>query len=139
MGKKTDKFMSDLIKAGDDCEDLLTQLVHVHEEMLANNAEWDKNVSNPNSPAFKKVQTDREQIFDRGKPLCDKLQAALNNLSPVLSAFRTYIDKKAKSKNPFKSKKSLPAAQDTIKVYTEFHKNVTKALGEIRSESFRGS
>jgi hypothetical protein len=136
MGKKTDKFTSDLTKFGDECEGILTKLVQAGDEMAANSDEWDKYRSNYNDPGFEKVRTDREEIWERGMQLCRDLHDAAHKLNLVLSEFRTYIQKKEKSKNPFKSKKSLPAAKDTIRVYDGFYQNVTKALSAIRSASF---
>lgn len=58
-----------------------------------------------------------------------ELGISLGKLDRKLQVFETFITKKAKSKNPFKSKKSIPAAKDFITAAREFHANTLKFLG----------
>jgi hypothetical protein len=161
MGKKTDKFTADLIQQGGVCESLVADLIKAAEEIDANGVEWDKHAF-PYSdyyarlmrqglkndaemikadPDFKpyydnymRVQGERDAIWTRGRTAVVKLQEKLGPLGVTINDFKKYIDKKAKSKNPFRGKKSVPAAQETIKLYLEFKKYADAALSELRSK-----
>jgi hypothetical protein len=42
--------------------------------------------------------------------------------------FRGFVAKKEKSKNPFKSKNSLPSSKETIKIYDKVLKDLTDLM-----------
>lgn len=68
----------------------------------------------------KKMRTARNELFN-----------ALHRMNAKLLEFETFVAKKEKSKNPFKSKKSLPAAKDFIAASRVFHQNTQKALNDF--------
>jgi hypothetical protein len=162
MGKKTDKYMSDLSALGNTCKGRLQDLVQIAMAMDKNGVLWDKvafpysnyynklhgqgmttddqKAKDPNfkklAEAYEKVQAERDGIWAQGKQQCRVLQDDLNKMNTVLGDFARFVDKKAKSKNPFKSKKSLPVAQETVKKYQAFHATGQKAVQQI-SQGFR--
>ncbi len=157
MGKKTDKFIADLQKMGDACEGSITEMSQLAVQMDANGQQWDKysgaylthfnrlysqgikDIAEMLKDAefkrayepFHSVEVEREQVWTAGKKAKFKLGNDLSAMSRVISEFSRYIDKKSKSKNPFKSKKSLPAAKETLRVYEEFHRAAYGALEKL--------
>jgi hypothetical protein len=61
----------------------------------------------------------------------DGIFNALAKMTPKLDEFEKYIAKKEKSKNPFKSKKSVPAAKDFIAASRLFHEHWSEYLKSI--------
>ena len=61
-----------------------------------------------------------------------EIKNCIEKIDSALQVFETYINKKAKSKNPFKSKKSIPAARDYIeasKTFVESSQEFFKSIG----------
>ncbi len=56
----------------------------------------------------------------------------VNDLSRKVEEFRTYVKKKEASKNPFKSKKSLPAAREFLKKAEDTVDEVIKVTKSLR-------
>ena len=62
----------------------------------------------------------------------NEIRNCIKAIDDALQVFETYINKKAKSKNPFKSKKSIPAARDYIeasKTFVEGSREFFKSIG----------
>jgi hypothetical protein len=62
----------------------------------------------------------------------NEIRSCIETIDGALQVFETYINKKAKSKNPFKSKKSIPAAKDYIeasKAFVENSREFFKSIG----------
>jgi hypothetical protein len=62
----------------------------------------------------------------------DNAVDALNTMSNKIEQFRAYVKKKQASKNPFKSKKSLPAAWAYIKKADDTVDEIVKAIKATR-------
>ena len=59
----------------------------------------------------------RVAAWQKGIDLRNQLKADVHQLNMALVGFRTPVQKKEKSKNPFKSKASLPGAKAMLKTY----------------------
>ena len=62
----------------------------------------------------------------------DECCDAVNDLSSKVEEFRAYVKKKEASKNPFKSKKSLPAAREFLKKADDTVDEVIKVTKSLR-------
>lgn len=161
MGKKTTKFIADVVEQQDACktnmesyiksgedsarlEPLADKLVEAcikryNELLLANGKDLEKarqaicvdpeyceheKQSDALGMALHKLKTTRS----RSK---DSISTALAKMKSKLDEFDKYIAKKKKSKNPFKSKKSVPAAEDFIAASRTFHENTSTYLKSI--------
>jgi len=125
MGKKTDKYLGDMQAIAGDCANMLTNLIAETKTMAKlisdmHSVAW-------GSPQEAQMQTLREACWDRGVDLLNRLKTRLKDFDLTLSPFRTYITKKEKSKNPFKSKKSIPAAKAAIQAYDRFRQDCLTA------------
>src|SRR5579875_2831597 len=120
MGKKTDAQLKSVGEKGDACHKTAVSLLKVLEAWPAVDKEWDRWEDEmrklPNwedHPYAKK----RIAVWQMGKDLAGKLKSEINALNMAVADFKSFIDKKEKSKNPFKSKNSLPSSKQTIKMY----------------------
>jgi hypothetical protein len=129
MGKKTDKFITDLTALGDKCEGFLTKVIQATDAMEANNDEWDQTLRSGGD--MNAMETKRAGIWEEGMKQKRDLLDALNELSAKLSEFDKFVTKRSKSKNPFRNKKAITAAKDMLRVYNEFHGAATKAYNEL--------
>ena len=131
MGKKTDAQLKALSEKGDACSKTANLLLHVLQAWPVVDKEWDKwepeFIKLPNwedHPYAKK----RIAIWQKGKDLSAKLKVDIDALNKAVVDFRGYVAKKEKSKNPFKSKNSLPSSKETIKVYDKVMKDLTDLM-----------
>ena len=120
MGKKTDAFIKKLTDQTDVCNATSVNLLKIIQVWPALDAEWDKwehemvLLSNWEDHPYGKK---RAAVWTKGRELAARLRQEANALSDINSEFNQYILKKEKSKNPFKSKKSVPAAKAAIKAF----------------------
>lgn len=140
MGKKTDKFIQDISAASEQCIRTSGMLQKLSEAMDANGDKWTPKVEEEMRQLgdWEKhpVAIERAKIWSKGMELRKQLRQEVNTINHSLSDFKKYIQKKEKSKNPFKSKKSLPAAKEMIgmfeKVQSEFEVVLTKMGSAFR-------
>jgi hypothetical protein len=156
MGKKTEAFTNDVKALSQTCQTifdaLLLQLTEYQKSVVKLEAaqnEWEarrremeqtgeKGYSQ--EPLYKKMNSiwsGKGMDRNHGMHLADKLRQAASDLSKKLVVFKAFIDKKARSKNPFKSKKSLPGALATISEYEGVVAMMNSAADEIY-QAFRG-
>jgi hypothetical protein len=121
MGKRTDTLLKAVSDASDKAtmtSGTLLQLFTIWEGIQD---EWDKweheLVKDLNWETNHPYGKRRVAVWQKGKDLREKLRADVHELNMALGAFRTFLQKKEKSKNPFKSKKSLPGAKAMLKTY----------------------
>jgi len=138
MGKKTDAQLKALSDKSDICVKTANSLLKVLEAWPALDQEWDKwegeMVKLPNwedHPYAKK----RIAVWQMGKDLSAKLKGEINALNMALADFKAFIAKKEKSKNPFKSKNSLPSSKQTIKDYDKVLLDLNQ-LAQMGSRAF---
>lgn len=121
MGKKTDKYIKDISAASEKCIRTCKTLQQLSELMDKNGDKWTDQVKREMVQLgdWEKhpVAIERAKIWEKGMQLKRQLQDEANAMGHALSDFRKFIQKKEKSKNPFKSKKSLPAAKEMIKLF----------------------
>jgi hypothetical protein len=120
MGKKTDAQLKTLSEKGDACAQTANNLLHVLQAWPVVDKEWSKwepemiKLSNWEDHPYAKK---RAAIWQKGKDLSAKLKNEIHVLNMAMADFKGYVTKKEKSKNPFKSKNSLPSSKETIKLY----------------------
>ena len=138
MGKKTDAQLKGLGEKGDACARTANSLLNVLKAWPPVDKEWDKwepeMIKLPNwedHPYAKK----RIAIWQMGKDLSARLKNEIHVLNMAVVEFRTFVAKKEKSKNPFKSKTSLPSSKDTIRMYDKALQNLTE-LAQSGSRAF---
>jgi hypothetical protein len=121
MGKKTDALLKAVSDASDKATTTSNTLLQMFGIWEGIQDEWDKWEAelrrDPNWETNHAYGKRRTAVWQKGKDLRAKLEGDINALNQALGAFRTYLQKKEKSKNPFKSKKSLPGAKAMLKVY----------------------
>lgn len=131
MGKKTDKMLKAVSDRSDACtqtSNLLLQLVEVWGGVQK---DWDKyepemlKLKNWEDHPYAKK---RIAIWEKGKGLAARLKGEIHQLNMALSEFRQFLQKKEKSKNPFKSKNSLPGAKAMVKSYDTVLKDYTDIM-----------
>src|SRR5690606_25230462 len=94
------------------------------EHELIQDLDWEKN-----HPYGKR----RIAAWEKGKAGRAKLRNDVNQLYHAIQDFDEYLTKKEKSKNPFKSKKSVPAARKMLKMYedvTKDYETIISATGK---------
>lgn len=153
MGKKTTKFIEDIDSKQTACKKAMEEYILSCEECVALDvrsynagermkarlkaiAEQHKNDVKAINQAlsldaeYKQAQKEHNELEVQGWKICRKRDLANNAISDymdqiekALTSFETFINKKAKSKNPFKSKKSIPAARDFIEASQTFLEN----------------
>jgi hypothetical protein len=162
MGKKTTKFIDDIDSKQDACKKAMEEYIVCCEECTAldvrsYNAEermkarfkviapqHKNDVKAINQalsvdPEYIQAQKEHNELEREAWRICRKRDLANNAISDymdqidkTLTTFETFINKKAKSKNPFKSKKSIPAARDYIdasKTFLENSRAFFKSIG----------
>ena len=139
MGKKTDAQLKALSDKGDVCAKTANNLLNVLKAWPAVDKEWDKwepeMIKLPNwedHPYAKK----RIAVWQMGHDLSAKLKNEIHVLNMAVADFKAYVAKKEKSKNPFKSKNSLPSSKETIKMYDRALQNLTD-LAQNGGRTFR--
>lgn len=138
MGKKTDAQLKALREKGDACAKTANLLLHVLQAWPAVDKEWDKwepemvKLSNWEDHPYAKK---RIAIWQKGKDLSAKLKNETHVLNMAVADFKGYVTKKEKSKNPFKSKNSLPSSKETIKIYDKVLQNLN-TLAQNGSRAF---
>jgi len=138
MGKKTDAQLKALSAKGDACAKTANSLLNVLKAWPAVDKEWDKwepefaKLSNWEDHPYAKK---RIAVWQMGKDLSAKLKNEIHALNMDLATFKGYVTKKEKSKNPFKSKNSLPSSKETIKMYDKALQNLTE-LAQNGSHAF---
>lgn len=121
MGKKTDALLKAVSDASDKATTTSNTLLQLFGIWEGIQDEWDKWAAElrqdlnweTNHPYGKR----RTAVWQKGMDTRAKLQSDVNEVNTALSAFRAYVTKKEKSKNIFKSKKSLPGAKAMLKAY----------------------
>jgi hypothetical protein len=121
MGKKTDALLKSVSDKSDACLRTAGALINHFGEWKKIQDEWDKWEDElardlkweTNHPYGKR----RIAAWQKGIDLRVKLKGEVNDLNKVLGEFRAFLAKKEKSKNPFKSKTSLPGAKAMLKSY----------------------
>ncbi len=138
MGKKTDAQLKALSEKGEACAKTANSLMNVLKAWPAVDKEWDKwepeMVKLPNwedRPYAKK----RIAVWQMGKDLSAKLKNEIHALNMALADFKAFVTKKEKSKNPFKSKNSLPSSKESIKMYDKALQGLTE-LAQNGSRAF---
>lgn len=146
MGKKTEKWIKQLNSLVDDCDNLYQKLTGIvgalaivreesadlarahskrvneidpngttqHEDEISNDPEIQR-INNE----LDSVNKDFSNLLREKSKTKQSLGAKANEFKGVLIEFNTYIVKKEKSKNPFRGKKSVPAAKEYIATGTE--------------------
>jgi chromosome segregation ATPase len=141
MGKKTNNWIKQLNKLAGECDEHLQRIYAIAERMgevkkelvdleHAHNKrthEIDPMASTQhekeimNDPEIKRIEKELDTIGkDFGSLMGDKsraqeqLKGKAIEFKGILTEFSTYITKKEKSKNPFRGKKSVPAAKQYI-------------------------
>jgi hypothetical protein len=140
MGKKTDKFIQDISAASEKCMRTCGILEKLSKAMDENGDKWTSKVEAEMRQLgdWEKhpVAIERDKIWQKGKDLRQQLRNEVNEIYHSIGDFKKYIAKKEKSKNPFKSKKSLPAAKEMVgmfdKVQGEFETVLTKMGSAFR-------
>jgi hypothetical protein len=139
MGKKTDAQLKALSEKGDACAKTANNLVNVLKAWPAVDKEWDKwepeMLKLPDwedHPYAKK----RSAVWQLGHDLSAKLKNEIHVLNVAVFDFRGFVTKKEKSKNPFKSKNSLPSSKATIQMYDKALQNLTE-LAKNGGDTFR--
>jgi uncharacterized protein YchJ len=153
VGKKTTKFIEDIDSKQTACKKSMEEYILCCEECAALDArsynaqermnsrfkaiaaQYKNDVQAINKalsvdPEYKQAEKEHNDLDREAWKICRKRDLANNAISDymdqidrALKAFETFINKKAKSKNPFKSKKSIPAARDFIEASKTFLEN----------------
>jgi hypothetical protein len=138
MGKKTDKFIKDISSSSEQCIRICGSLQKLSLIMEQNDDKWTDKVKDEMRQLgdWEKhpVAIERAKIWEKGMQLRRELQTDVNALGSSLSDFKKFIAKKEKSKNPFRSKKSLPAAKEMIKLFEGVQgelRSVWSRMGEV--------
>lgn len=156
MGKKTEAFTNDVKAASQTCQKLFDDLLlHLTEyqksavKLEAAQNDWETRrlemerngergySQEPLYRTMHSIWQGKSMDRNHGMHLADKLRQAANQLSSKLAVFQAFIDKKSKSKNPFKSKKSLPGAKATVAEYQNVVAMMTATANEV-DQAFRG-
>lgn len=117
MGKKTDATIKAMNAKLGELNKTCLNLAKLAEAMEKNNSDWDRHASEiARLPDYTQhpVAKARELIWGKGREMRKRLQDDMNAFNNDLSDFRKFVKKKEASKNPFKSKKSLPLAKQAI-------------------------
>lgn len=117
MGKKTDATIKALNGKLGDLNKTCMNLAKLAEAMAKNDNDWDKHRAEMSRlPDYTQhpVAKARELIWTKGREMRERLKNDMNAFNNDLGDFRKFVKKKEASKNPFKSKKSLPLAKKAI-------------------------
>jgi hypothetical protein len=125
MGKTTNTFTEQYVKLAGTCKTTWTEL----EKAVKESKDIDKEVINKD-PATDDDWNRMEKAHTRMMDLCNKQLEPLNKqVTELTDKFETYLKKKEKSKNPFKTKNSLPAAKCLV---AEARRIITSNTAVIR-------
>src|SRR5262245_10886880 len=162
MGKKTNKFISDIDTHQMECKKYMEQWILYSEKcaeidvkhydatqrMVArlkelrdqykndipalNQALGKDTVYAESSQEVEELNHQADAAVKKRNVANNEIYNRLERIDSALGSFEAYINKKAKSKNPFKSKKSIPAARDYIdasKTFLENSRAFYKSIG----------
>ncbi|MDT8342871.1 MAG: hypothetical protein RQ752_00440 [Thermohalobaculum sp.] len=136
MGKTIDKFLKDIDAKADSCQKTSANFKLICEAWTTCQADWDKyepemlKLKNWEDHPYAKK---RIAVWEKGKSLSADLLKNANEMNTIISGFNVYISKREKSKNPFRSKKSLPAARGMIDTYSKVAKDYVQLALHGRS------
>lgn len=126
MGKKSDAQLKAISEKSDACIKTGNTLLKVLQVWPPLNAEWDKwEPEMLKLPDYEKHPyiIKRYAVWEKGKELSGQLRSEMQALTHAVDDFRNYLAKKEKSKNPFKSKASLPGSKALVKLYDKVLKD----------------
>ncbi|MCL5779327.1 hypothetical protein M1105_20480 [Limibaculum sp. FT325] len=129
MGRKIEKFIKDVETKASKCHETSKRLEGVCKAWEIYQSQWDKyepemvKLANWEDHPYAKK---RIAVWERGKNLAAQLRKEAYTMNDAVSDFNLYIAKREKSKNPFRSKKSLPAAREMIVNYSDVAENYVK-------------
>jgi len=135
MGKKTDKFIQEISSASENCIRTCGTLQKLSDAMDENGDKWTDKVEAEMCQLgdWEKhaVAIERAKIWQKGKDLRQQLKNEINSIDDSIGDFKKFIAKKEKSKNPFRGKKSLPAAKDMISMFEGVKKEFDTVLEKM--------